>query len=342
MTAAYSSMQRFQDALTGRPRDRVPVFAGTSLWAASNFPEASFQEIASDPGLIVRAQLWAMELVRGDALYAGADALAIAEAFGCRVRFLETGPLVDPLPISIERLEDIGKLPSPDPAKTGRLPVLLEAARQLRERTRGEMPIIGLFEGAFTNTCRIIEAEHILRMLHKNPQILETLLDRVNEVLFGIGRALVDSGVNVLYIPEPTASSTMISPRMFSRYVLPRLQSLTARLSVPVILHICGDTGPILPSMAQSGAKVLSLDQCMDLSSARGAAPGAVLAGNVDPVKSLLMGDPEAVRGNALGCLQGAGTDRFILMPGCAVPPKSPVENLRAMVEAAAEFGLGS
>ena len=118
----------------------------------------------------------------------------------------------------------------------------------------------------------------------------------MNEVLFGLAKALVESGVNIIYIPEPTASSTMISPRMFSQFVLPRLQSLTSRLKVPAILHICGDTGPILPAMAQSGAKGLSLDQCMDLSNARAVVPGMVLAGNVDPVKTLLMGDTEAVK----------------------------------------------
>lgn len=341
MTTTYSSMRRFQDALTGRPSDRVPVFVGTSLWAASNFPGSSFQKIASDPELIVKAQLWAMDLIGSDALYPSADPLAIAEAFGCRVRFLDTGPLVDPLPISIDGLEDIENLPFPDPTKTGRLPILLEAARQLSQKTQGEMPLIGIFEGAFTNTCRIIEAERILRMVYKKPQVLEALLDRVNEVLFGLGHALVECGVNILYIPEPTASSTMISPRMFSQFVLPRLQSLTSRLSVPAVLHICGDTLPILPAMAQTGAKVLSLDQCMDLSRARAMTPGMVLAGNVDPVKSLLMGDAEAVKSDALRCLQGAGTDRFILMPGCAVPPKTPAENLRAMVKAAADFGVG-
>ena len=173
MKKTYTSMNRFEDAITGRPRDRVPVFAGISLWAASNFPEASFQEIASDPDLIVKAQWWARELIGIDALYPSADPLVIAEAFGCRVRFLETGPLVDPLPLPIERVEDVERLPFPDPRKTGRLPVMLEAARQLNAKTRGEMPIIGTFEGAFTNACRIIESEQILRMVYKRPQVLE-------------------------------------------------------------------------------------------------------------------------------------------------------------------------
>jgi [methyl-Co(III) methanol-specific corrinoid protein]:coenzyme M methyltransferase len=338
----YSSWERFQDALKGRPKDRVPVFAGTSLWAATNFPEASLKEIASDPELIVKAQLWAREEIGMDALYPSADPLFIAEAFGCRVRFLETGPLVDPLPITVDRVEDVEKSPFPDPRETGRLPVVLEAARILSEKTHGEIPLLGLFEGAFTNTCRIFETERVLRMIYKRPAVLNALLDRVNEFLIGFGKALIESGVNAFYVPEPTASSTMISPRMFSQVALPRLQVLTSRLDGPVILHICGDTKPILPAMGQSGAKVLSLDQCMDLSESRVVVSSKVLAGNVDPVKSLFMGDSETVRKDVLRCLRCGGTERFILMPGCSPPPKTSAENLRAMVGTAVDFGLGS
>jgi uroporphyrinogen decarboxylase len=339
---AYSNRKRFEDTLQGRTEDRVPVFAGTGLWAAANFPEASFSRIASDPDWILKAQLWARDVTGLDGLYPNADPLFIAEAFGCKVRFPESGPIAEPLGLTLDTLEDVERLPLPNPRESERLPVVLEATRRLRESTLDEAVLIGAFEGAFTNTCRVFEAERILRMIHKRPRVLEVLLDRVNEVLIEFGRALVDSGVNALFIPEPTASCAMISPLAFSRYVLPRLRELTSRIDVPVILHICGHTAPILPAMGESGAEIISLDQCMDLSAARAALPGKILAGNVDPVTSLLLGNTEKVREDALGCLRKAGTSRFILMPGCAVPPNTPVGNLRAMVNAAAEYGLGS
>ena len=80
----------------------------------------------------------------------------------------------------------------------------------------------------------------------------------------------------------------------------------------------------------------------MDLSECLVTVPDKVLAGNVDPIKSLLLGDTKQVKKDALNCLRKAGTDRFILMPGCGVPPNTPLENLKAMVEAAAEYGLGA
>jgi uroporphyrinogen-III decarboxylase len=52
------------------------------------------------------------------------------------------------------------------------------------------------------------------------------------------------------------------------------------------------------------------------------------------------MGDTAEVEKDALHCLRKAGTDRFILMPGCGIPPNAPTENLKAMVKAAEDFGL--
>jgi uroporphyrinogen decarboxylase len=133
----------------------------------------------------------------------------------------------------------------------------------------------------------------------------------------------------------------MISPAAFRQFVLPRLQTITAKLDVPCILHICGDTAPALDSMGQTGADVLSLDQCMNLTESRLTVPGAVLGGNVDPINSLLNGSREQIAADTLNCLRTAGTRRFILMSGCGVPPRAPVENVVTMVKTAKAYGLG-
>ena len=334
----YCAMDRFRDALAGKPRDRVPLFPMIAGWAVANFADAPAASVSGRADLIAQAQIGAKEALGYDSLYAYADALYIPEAFGCKVRFLETGPLVSPLMASIR---DVGQLPQPDVRSSGRLPVILELTRKLGSYAKGRIPVLGMFEGPFTTLCRLVEAEHVLRLVFKNPSLLNALLDRVSAFLLQFGFALLESGANVIFIPEPTASASMISPAMFRRLVLPRLQMLTEKLAAPCILHICGNTAPLLDSMVQSGAEVLSLDQCMDLSSARAGSPGVSLGGNVDPVEALLMGSREKVAEAVRHCLRQAGTGRFVLMSGCGVPPGTPVENVAAMVKAAEEYGLG-
>ncbi len=335
---SYSDMQRFKDALDGNPRDRVPIFPLIAGWVAANFSDFSPLEVASDPHLMVNAQIEAKESMGYDALFSYVHPLYIPEAFGCRIRFLDSGPLVDPLPLDISRAKDIDNLPQPDAKREAGLPVILDATLGLSAYGNDEVPVVGLFEGPFTTTCRIIEAEVIMRMIYKNQPILERLLDKITDFLLEFGRALIESGANVILIPEPTASSSMISPSMFRRFVLPRLQKIFNELKALSILHICGDTTSLLEIMTQTGATVLSLDQCMDLAEARAAIPKAVLGGNVDPVNSLLMGTKEQVKADTIRSLSRGGLGRFILMSGCGIPPKTPVENIETMVLTATEY----
>ena len=338
---AYSALERFQDAIKGEPKDHVPIFPMIAAWAAVNFSDSPPAELARNPQRVVDAQIRAMEAVGYDAFYAYADPLYIPQAFGCNVRFLETGPLADPLPLSITCLEDLDRLPVPDPRKQERLAGTLEIIQGLSHYGAGDIPVLGLFEGPITTTCRIFEAEAIMRMIYKNPQLLEALLDRVTAFLIDFSRALVDNGANVIFLPEPTASAAMISPLTFRKFSLPRLQAIIRKLDVPCVLHICGDTSPVLEDIGQAGADVISLDQCMNLAESRSTIPDAVLGGNVDPIKSLLNGNQEQIAEDTLNCLQTAGTHRFVLMSGCGVPPGAPLENVEAMVKAAKNYGLG-
>ena len=338
---SYSATDRFSDALLGKPKDHVPLFPMIAGWAAANFSDLPLSKLALDPKGIVDVQIRAKESMGYDALFAYADPLYIPEAFGCRVRFLETGPLADPLPIKVTSMVDVDGLPLPDARREGRLPLILDVVKDLSEYGNGDLPVLGLFEGPFTTTCRILEPELIMRMVYKNRAVLEALLDKVTAFLLKFAEALVENGANAIFLPEPTASASMISPTMFRQFVLPRLKKLTQNLKVPCILHICGDTSPTLKAMGESGAKVLSLDQCMDLSSSRAVVKDGVLGGNVDPINALLMGSEEQVVKDTLNCLRRAGTKRFVLMSGCGVPPNTPLENVKIMVKTAKEYGLG-
>jgi len=93
----------------------------------------------------------------------------------------------------------------------------------------------------------------------------------------------------------------------------------------------------MLGAMWETGAKVLSLDQCMDLSASRAIVPEATLGGNVDPIKSLLMGTKEQIMNDTLNSLRTGGPSRFILMSGCGIPPKAPVKNVEIMIKTAME-----
>jgi MtaA/CmuA family methyltransferase len=165
--------------------------------------------------------------------------------------------------------------------------------------------------------------------------MVERLTEKVNQLLLHFGRALRQIGIDGWIIADPVSSSTMISPQVYLKFVLPHLKGLIEEVGIPTILHVCGNTMPILPMMAETGAKVLSLDQCMDLALARETlASRCGIGGNVDPIHTLLLGTPDDVRRETLKCLKQGGKKGYLLMAGCAVPPDTPLENLKAMIEA--------
>jgi uroporphyrinogen decarboxylase len=64
-----------------------------------------------------------------------------------------------------------------------------------------------------------------------------------------------------------------------------------------------------------------------------------VFIGNIDPSGVLALGTPAEVRERTLSLRTVfAGTPRFILNAGCAIPATTPAENLRAMISASREW----
>ncbi len=177
VNVTYTPLDRFQDALRGRPQDRPPIFPMNAGWAAIHFGQSPPAEMARRPELVVEAQIRAQEALGYDCLWAYADPLYIPEAFGCRVRLLDTGAVVDALPWSMEDLESPAELPLPDPRLDGRLPLIIDVVRGLARHAAESIPVIGLFEGPFTTAARILEADIIMRLVLKKPEILDILLD---------------------------------------------------------------------------------------------------------------------------------------------------------------------
>jgi len=324
----------FRRAVALEKEDYIPAIPTVSGWVA-RFSGVPLKSLIYDANAMAKAQIEAQKAVGHDALFAYIDALYIPEAFGCGMGFLSSGA-ADAVPLDLKTVEDVDALRDPDVRKDGRLPLMLRFAEQLVQAPSRVVPVLSLVEGPFTNCARMLSTERMMRAVVKSRPLVERLLDKVVRLLTRFGHALQDTGVDGLVIADPVGSSTMVSRNIYQEMVLPYLQRFIASLNIPVILHVCGDTDPVLDLMAQSGARILSLDQCMDLGKAREKLAGRCgIGGNVDPINALLLGTVEDVKKETLKCLEQGGNKGYVLMAGCAVPPRTPIENLKAMIETA-------
>ena len=308
----------------------MPTVAG---WVAK-FSGIPLKTLMHDGDAAANAQVEAQRVVGHDALFAYVDALFVPEAFGCAIRFTSSGPGVEPLQLSGEA--DVESLPDPDMRIDGRMAVILALVEKLVKAPGRQVPVLALAEGPFTTAARVYGTEKMMRAVMKNKPTVEKLLQKVGSALSRFGTAITELGADGLIIADPVGSSTMVSPRIYSELVLPHLRRFIEKLRIPTILHVCGDTRPVLDLMAETGAKILSLDQCMDLAKAKEQVAGRCgIAGNVHPIDVLLRGTVDDVKRETLKCLRQGGKIGYILMAGCGVPPATPLENLRAMIETA-------
>jgi uroporphyrinogen-III decarboxylase len=104
--------------------------------------------------------------------------------------------------------------------------------------------------------------------------------------------------------------------------------------------HICGNATRIMGDRVTTGAALLELDTRCDPAVIKEAVRGKTSGlGVIDPSGVLALGTPAAVAARAreeLAILGPGGG--FVLSPGCGLPPKTPPENIHALIELAHRY----
>lgn len=352
---SMTSRKRFLTAARGGKPDRVPAAPYNGNFGAA-FAGTPISIYNTSPVRMAESQMRTWEALKHDVIVAQSDQYYIVEGFGCVIHqpYNETPDLVKP---AVETLEEIGKLRVPDPYRDGRMHVYLEAVAELRRLLGNDVAIRGPGTGPFSMASYLVGGtEYFLMEIamaeaeddrDRQRRILD-LMELSSDSLIAFLLAVLEAGSDVAQAGDSLASLDMISPSIYEKYVFPfeqkvfdAVKPLAREKGAITILHICGDTRKILPLMAQTGADVLEIDAKVDMAEARELTGGKVaLMGNLEPTRVLFQGTPELVRREAEAVMRSCNAleGGFILGSGCEVVPRSPVENLQAMVQAAREF----
>lgn len=319
--------------LEKEPPDRVPVLIPTGS-IAIKYSGESPQNIRSDGKKLASAQIGFQKKIDADAVSVYYDANYIPEAFGCQIKFTRFGPVIQ------KTLSINDELSLPDFNETESVKVILDAIQYASEQS--SKPVMALFEGPFTTATRIFEAESLLVAMYRDPDTIKKALEMILQTLINFTDRVVESGADLLYIPDPSSTPDMISPQHAKRFSFPYLRKLVqhTRKHIPVIIHMCGDTRKIWRYMPDLMGSAYSLDQKISLREARSVMKEVIIGGNINPIDTLMFGSPEKVKKESIRAIQEGGPDNFVLMPGCGVPSESPLENLKVMVAVAKSWRL--
>lgn len=337
-----NSREQILRLLRGEKIDYVPNFSGMGSITVYGLKQLGyrFNEVHVDPRKMAEAAASTHRLFGFESAVVPFDMGVEAEALGAEVKYYEKGDdqviyptMSKKLASTVEELEI--RVPE-NLAQAGRIPVVVEAIHILKREIGDQVPVGAWVLGPFTELGQVVDLENLLKMSFKKQDVVHRHLDSMVEYLSRILDLYVEAGADYVTVREMGATSSILSPRLFEKLVLPHLQDLFGRISVPRVLHICGNTNPIIHLMARSGANALSVDQLNDLAQTRQELPDVVLLGNYNPFDVLCNGTPDEVDRTIQEIIEN-GADG--VWPGCDIWPTVPPENMEAMIEATRRYG---
>ena len=130
----------------------------------------------------------------------------------------------------------------------------------------------------------------------------------------------------------------MISLELYEKYVQPTHEKIFSSLNPNFPSILFTKESPNLELMLQSGAKVLSVGNCINLETAKKLAPDVIFQGNVDN-KILADGSKEDIS-EAIGkCFAETNRKNHILNLNHGLLARTPFENVQHFVNEAKDLG---
>lgn len=308
-----------------------------------------FHEVHNDAAKMARAAASTHRISGFGSAVVPLDMYVEAEALGAKIDFMEKSDRAE-YPRVLEFLFDnvddltaeyaksaeknnvnISAEPALSAVSTGRVPIVCEAIKLLKEDVGEEIVIGGYVPGPFTLLSLLVETMELYSALRKSPESIHAGLGYLVQFLAGVGNAYFEAGADFLTVHEMGGSPGALGPKVFESIVLPHLQSLISTTPKPIVLSACGRTNGAMHLLAASGADALSVDQTNDLEKSRQEVPDALLFGNLDPLGLISQGTPKQIT-EAVDRVVRSGADA--VWPGCDLFLDVPIENLKALVQA--------
>jgi len=232
-----------------------------------------------------------------------------------------------------------------DVSTAGRVPVVTKAIKTLKKEFEGRVPIIAYINCPFTSiSSYLVEPTEFLKSMRSYPEKIHEFYKETYLYYAEIANAFKEAGADIITYREEGASLDNISPKHFDEFIKPYLTKMISLTKPPRILHICGQcvSGEIeiITKMIECRAEAITIDERTSMKLTREnvdrVKPGYPIGGNINPFAVIHEGSIERIRA-AIKRVIDEGTD--MVAPGCDFWLETPIEKVKAFVQATAEFG---
>ena len=273
-----------------------------------------------------------------DAAILFADILLIVEPMGVGLEFARgEGPVIHR---PVRSAADVARLREPEPND---LSFVYETVRRVRAALADRVPLIGFAGAPFTVASYLVEGGasrdylRTKRLMHEDPDGWHALLGLLARSIAGYLNGQIAAGAQAVQVFDSWVGC--LGPDDYRQFALPHTRAVIEALTpgVPVI-HFGTGTGGLLEAFREAGGDVIGLDWRVDLGEAWARVGHDVaVQGNLDP--AALLAPPAEIRRRVQAILARAGgRPGHVFNLGHGVLPETPVDHVRAMVDAVHEL----
>ena len=297
-----------------------------------------FLELCKSPDAAAEVTVTAALRLGVDAAIIFADILLVLEPMGVGLEFSRgDGPVIHR---PVRSGADVDRLLPVDPAALG---YVMEAVRRARAALPAHLPLIGFAGAPFTLASYLIEGggsrtyARTKTIMLGDPGAWRALMERLSASIAAYLNAQIATGADAVQLFDSWVGC--LAPADYRTHVLPHMRALVdaIRPGTPVI-HFGTGTAGLLEAMRAGGGDVIGVDWRIDLDVAwNRVGHDVAVQGNLDP--TVLLAPVPEIRARAAAILgQAAGRPGHIFNLGHGILPQTPVDHVRALVDAVHEL----
>ena len=218
----------------------------------------------------------------------------------------------------------------------------IRAVELLSQYAHGIVPTMATIFDAPMVADRLCGKE-LLKYAEEYPEILESALELINNVMIDFARATLDAGADGLFIASQHSTKASISDEFYNQFVYPNDLRLISQLRgkakfIIMHLHASEDNeeirfDKIARTPGVSGVNWEDQSSSLSLRGGKKLTRAAVLGG-IDHNGIFRTGTPDEAKAQVLEAIDDAGLKRLIVAPGCVITTDTQTENLVAVRDA--------
>ncbi|BDF46689.1 uroporphyrinogen decarboxylase [Lachnospiraceae bacterium] len=332
--------------LRHEPVDQVPwvPFAGVHAGLLKNY---TAKEVLQDGDKLFQSLIEVNRLYKPFGQPVVFDLQIEAECLGCGLVWAEDTP---PSVVS-HPLEDEDEIHVPCkctiPTKdSGRIPMVLDVMRRMKEAVGENTALYGLVCGPFTLAAHL-RGNNIFMDMYDDEDTVAEFLGYCSAVAARMAEYYVEAGMDVIAVVDPLISQ--ISEDHFEQFMHEPFTGLfdhIRELGAFSSFFVCGDATRNIEAMCRTAPDSISIDENVDIFAAKAITDryNITLGGNIPLTTVMLHGTQQDNMKFVLDLLDKMEaepsmevTRNFILAPGCDMPYHVPVENVIGIAQAVLE-----